>query len=138
MTRKTVVTVTICSWLPSDKEYAHRAALLLDEHGSLFYDAVSLVQSAHVKTSGDQLVPYLERRMRRSAGFLFHATRGEADTTRQDQGGEDTHCCNNLTTVAVCAAAFTGVAGVLAVLRCMQMLGPDTLLEVAKMGLGML
>jgi hypothetical protein len=71
MTRKTVVTVTICSWLPSDKEYAHRAALLLDEHGSLFYDDVSLVQSAHVKTSGDQLVPYLERRMRSTQDSYF-------------------------------------------------------------------
>jgi hypothetical protein len=132
-----VVTVTICSWRPSGKAYAHRTALLLDAHGSLYYDAVSLVESAHVKTSSDQLVPYLERRMR-SAGLLFYATRGEADTTRQGQGGEDTDCCNNLTTVAVCAAAFTGVAGVLAVLRCIQMLGPDTLLQVAKVGLGML
>jgi hypothetical protein len=130
-----VIAVLIVGWKASGERYMHRTVLLLDREDGLYYDPTSLIRRRHSATQSQGFIPYIMRAM---AGLVkLNATRGEADVTRQGQSTSDSGLCNLLSATAVAAAAFAGVVGVLPVLRCLQGMGADALIDVAKHGLPM-
>ena len=129
-----VVAVKLKGWGKEGHSYLHRTVLLFDTDEALYYDPTSLVRGEYIRVQCEGFLPYLEREMD-EWNLRLRATRGEADACRQGQSTSDASMCNLLSAVAVAAAALSGLAGALSVLRCLQGLGPEVLPDVARYGL---
>ena len=113
---------------------AHRSVFFIDATDAWLYDPQSLLGAEHTRSHVEVLAPLLGNLLRHTA-VRFTFSRGQADLARQGQTASDCALCNGLCLVAVIAVAFCGIHGAPSVLRCLQCIRAEGLLEVVRFGI---